>query len=95
MILNSLGGHDCVGIGGLDENVIGSYLLFVNAIGLNSLLTLHMLEEGCYPLDVDERNLERLGTLDHQDMSAFDTLLVNPALSRSNRSLFVFGDNCD
>jgi hypothetical protein len=90
-----VGGHNCVGIGGVDEDVIGAYILTVKALGLNSLHSIHLLEEGCYPLDVEEQNLERLGNLDLHDKYVTDTLMNYPELSGSSWSLFVFGDNCD
>ena len=60
---------------------------------MNSILTSYKMEEGCYPLEANEENLERLGTLDHQDISMFKTQLVDLALSGSNWSPLVLGNN--
>jgi len=91
-----VGGHNCVGIGGLGEDEIGAYLLQVISLGLTSWRSLHLLEEGCYPLDLDDHNLTALGKVTESDSNALDSLrrLYQPDVD-SRWSLFVFGDNCD
>lgn len=91
-----VGGHNCVGIGGLGEDEVGAYLLQVMSLGLTSRRSLHLLEEGCYPLDLDERNLAALGDVIESDSNTLDSLqgLFHPDAD-SRWSLFVFGDNCD
>lgn len=90
-------GHNCIGIGGLDYDEAGAYMLHTWNNGVRAEHSYPALEEGCYPVDLTIENLEQFGTLTGPDAALVEAVRRGEIGSwRGSRwGIFVFGPNCD